>query len=128
MTLRPQYHFRPDGDHVLIWNVANLLELAKDLPVRKVPLADIRELDETYWFGSEGNTPTVRAIVDHMKLVTDADLNYPIILCAKGRVMDGMHRVAKALMTGQTTIDAVRFEITPPHDFLDVDAEDLDYS
>ena len=29
-----------------------------------------------------------------------ADLSFPVILAAEGRVMDGMHRIAKALLLG----------------------------
>ena len=35
-----------------------------------------------------------------MRLVERAELAYPIILAPDGRVLDGMHRVAKALLQG----------------------------
>ncbi|MEM8494244.1 MAG: hypothetical protein AAF916_07145 [Planctomycetota bacterium] len=34
---------------------------------------------------------------------------YPILLCHEGRIMDGMHRVLKALNEGLLTIQAKRF-------------------
>lgn len=52
---------------------------------------------------------------------------WPIILAADGRVMDGMHRVARALMDGRATVDAVRFAKTPPPDLRNVQPEDLSY-
>ena len=33
--------------------------------------------------------------------IEETDLEYPIILAADGRVMDGMHRVCKALLEGK---------------------------
>lgn len=48
-----------------------------------------------------------------MKLVQQADLKYPIILCSDGRLMDGMHWVIKALLEGHIEIQAVQFENTP---------------
>ncbi|ENW08290.1 hypothetical protein F934_00465 [Acinetobacter beijerinckii ANC 3835] len=57
----------------------------------------------------------------------EADLSYPIILCAQGRVMDGMHRVAKASLLKQTEILAVHFEQTPEPDFINVSEDDLNY-
>ena len=61
------------------------------------------------------------------ELVQEADFKYPIIVCADGRVMDGMHRVAKAKLQGQLTVKAVKFEVTPKPDFINVDANDLEY-
>ncbi|MOA54550.1 hypothetical protein D3C78_1781890 [compost metagenome] len=56
-----------------------------------------------------------------------ADLAYPIILDSEGRVMDGMHRVSKALMQGATHIDAVQFEQDPAPDYVDCDPDALPY-
>ena len=42
----------------------------------------------------------MRKVVEHTALILEADLAYPIILGHDGRVMDGMHRVARALMAG----------------------------
>ncbi len=41
--------------------------------------------------------------------------------------MDGMHRVAKAVLAGLKTIEAVRFEQDPEPDFIDVYPDDLPY-
>ena len=45
-----------------------------------------------------------------------ADLSYPIILGPTGNVLDGVHRVAKAMLAGQTTVRAVRLPAMPPPD------------
>jgi hypothetical protein len=63
--------------------------------------------------------PTCRAVVQHAQRIQDVDLAYPIILSADGHVMDGMHRVAKAWMLGQSTITAVQFEHDPPPDLAE---------
>jgi len=57
----------------------------------------------------------------------DADLAFPIILAADGAVMDGMHRVAKALRAGHTTIEGVRFLVDPPPDHVGRGPSDLPY-
>jgi hypothetical protein len=46
---------------------------------------------------------------------------------ADGRVMDGMHRVAKAYLEGRQTILAVRLKTDPEPDFVGVDEEALPY-
>lgn len=127
MAIRPQYHFRPIGDDLFIWDVRRLIALAEDLPVIQVPLAEISEIDETYWFSPTGDQPSVRAVADHAALIQAADLAYPILLCARGRVMDGMHRVARAYLDGAQDIAARRFEVTPPHDHVNMAPEALSY-
>lgn len=123
--MRKQYHFRNIGQELYIWDVHYLLELTKNLTPKTVLLADIQELNEAYWFPDQ--YPTTQQIIEHFQLIQDADLSYPIILCAQGRVMDGMHRVAKASLLQHTAILAVQFEQTPEPDFLNMDEDDLDY-
>lgn len=126
--IRPQYHFRWIDGHLHSWDVRKLLVLARDLPVICVTLGDIREVDEPYWFGDAGDTPTCRRIMDHATQVAGTDLSYPILLCADGRIMDGMHRVMKAVGLGHSTIKARRLLQTPPPNAIDVAPEDLDYT
>jgi hypothetical protein len=126
-VIRPQYHFRKVGDHTHIWDVAQLVERSKHLPIHQHLLSDISEIDEPYWFAATAGTPTCRSVMDHAAQVQNADLQYPILLCAKGHVMDGMHRVMKALGQGQSTIQARQLIHTPPPDFIDIAADDLPY-
>lgn len=124
--MRKQYHFRQVGEDTYIWDVHNLVALSAKLNVKEILITDIQELNEAYWFPD--THPTTQQIIEHMQLVNTVDLSYPIILCAEGRVMDGMHRIAKAILGHQTHIPAVQFEHTPKPDFINVDADDLDYA
>ena len=124
--MRRQYHFRQVGEDTYIWDVHRLVKLTQNFIVKKVMLTDIQELNEAYWFPDE--YPTTQQIIEHIHLIQDADLNYPIILCAQGRVMDGMHRVAKASLLKHSDILAVQFEQTPEPDFMNIDEDELDYT
>ena len=126
--IRPQYHFRWIDGHLHSWDVRKLLVSAAHLPIQDIPLTKIKEIDEPYWFGEGGDTPTCRRIMDHAAQVAGTDLAYPILLCADGRIMDGMHRVMKAVGLGHPTIKARQLPQTPPPDFIDIAAEDLDYT
>lgn len=126
MTLRKQYHFRPGPHGLRAWDVHRLLELACDLPMREVSLASIAEVDEPYWF-APGKAPTCRAVADHACLIAQADLDFPILLSADGRVMDGMHRVARALILRTAAVRARRFATDPPPDHVGGAPEDLPY-
>jgi hypothetical protein len=125
VTVRKQYFFRPAAAGYDAWDVDTLIALTAALPRKRVPLAAICELDEA-WFG-EGEAATWRALIDHVKLMDDADLSFPVILAADGRVMDGMHRVAKALRLGHDHIDAVQFGVDPPPAHINVRPDDLPY-
>lgn len=57
---------------------------------------------------------TLREMVMHMQAVQAADLSYPIILDEDGDLMDGRHRLMKAMLLGRPTILAVRFDENPP--------------
>ena len=111
----------------MAWDVDRLVRFTATLPRREVPLESIRELDEPFWFGEGSETATCRAVADHARLMQMADLRYPIILGADGRVMDGMHRVAKAYLEGRETILAVRLEVDPAPDFVGVSEDSLPY-
>ena len=115
--MRKQYHFWPGSSGLDAWDVDRLVELSLDLPVVEVPVDSIGEVDSNYWFGGDFEEPTVRKMVEHMRLVRDVDPMFPIILGVDGRVMDGMHRIARALLEGRPTIRAVRFETQPMPDF-----------
>src|SRR5689334_3363783 len=117
MNLRMQYHFRPGPDGLRAWNVHRLIALAEPLPVVEVPLTAIRELDETYWM-TDGSALTCRQVAEHAQLIAEADLAFPILLSSDGRVMDGMHRVAKALIERRDGVLAKRFVHDPEPDYV----------
>jgi hypothetical protein len=124
--MRRQYHSRQVDGRKLIWDVHRLITSIKRLPAFQLPLSKIAELDEQYWF-DEKAVVTCRDIAEHAKLIQETDLAHPIILAADGRVMDGMHRVCKALMEGRSTIAVVQFAQNPDPDYIDVDLESLPY-
>ena len=126
MELRQQYHFRKSNEGLLAWDVLKLIKLSKDLEVVQVQLSDIKELDETYWFGL-GAPPVSKEIAQHAKQIYEADLSYPIILCPEGRVMDGMHRVCKAFLEAHTTILAVKLEELHEPDYVGKQPDELPY-
>ena len=88
------------------WSVPRLFALSKDFPVMEIPLEHLH-IYQVY------EKLTLRELVQHMKAVEDADLSFPIILDEDGELMDGRHRIMKALLRGIRCIKAVRFEENP---------------
>ena len=102
-----------DGKQV--WKVARLFKLVEDLEVFEIPLVHLN-IHNLY-----PKIESTLEFVDHIQLVLDADLKCPIILDEEGYVMDGRHRVVKALLKKKKTIKAVRFKKTPPCCFIEED-------
>lgn len=92
------------------WDIVRLHKLAEDLPVQAAPLTA---------FSHAGTPFNVENFIDaavHFKAVMEADLSYPIILDNFGNILDGRHRMVKALVEGHETINFVRFETMPACD------------
>ncbi len=123
--MRKQYHFRKSELGLLAWDIHRLIDLTKHSGQFEIPISEIEELNESYWF-DEGS-PTCKDLLTHMLLIEAADLSYPIILCPNGRLMDGMHRVAKAYLAGHTHIKAVQLQVLPEPDYVGVGPDNLPY-
>lgn len=124
--MRQQYHFHRRADGLAAWDVHRLVKLAAQLPVQSVDPDQFAELERNYWF--EGADPaTPRAVIEHIRLIDACDLSYPIILASDGRVMDGMHRICKAILLRQPHVNAVQFAHDPEPDYTNCNPEDLPY-
>ena len=123
--MRKQYYFRSSSRGLLAWDVDRLVQRSSQLPRKRIPLSTIRELSEE-WSGDDERR-TWRAMLEHIRLIEEADLSFPIILSATGAVMDGMHRVAKAALQGANAIEAVQFDEDPEPDHVGLGPDDLSY-
>jgi hypothetical protein len=95
-------HTFSDNKHY--WDVKKLWTITKDFDSFDWEIPESL-LNDWYW-GSD--TPS-----SHVRRVMSADLSFPIILHGDGIVVDGMHRICKALFNGQKTIKAVRLDNLP---------------
>lgn len=125
--MRKQYHFKLSPNGYYAWDIDKLIDQSRSIKITKVKISGIKEVDMPYWYGDKSDEPTCRSIVDHFRLINIADLSFPIIMGADRSVMDGMHRVARALFLDHTYINAKIFNSTPPPDFVDVHPDELAY-
>ena len=124
-AVRKQYFFRGSPRGLLSWDVDRLIELSKHFPRKTVRIDDLGELDRE-WHGDDG-LQTWRQLVEHVRMINEADLAYPIILSANGEVMDGRHRIAKSVLLGKDTIECVQFDVDPEPDNVGKRPEELSY-
>lgn len=95
------------------WFITRLIDKAKDLPIQEMPITGVNT------YNLYPLPKSMNSFVSHVQKVNDANLSKPIILDDEGYVMDGRHRIAKALLDGVETINFVRFEETPVHDYVE---------
>jgi len=124
--MRKQYHFRKGVQGLEAWDIDRLIKLAQDFPVFNVSISAIRELDEPYWYENQ-RIPTCRSIAEHARLIHEVDLNFPILLSSDRRVMDGMHRAAKAAIQNLSSLPAKQFKQDPKPDYVGIHPDDLPY-
>ena len=110
----PETHTTVRNGKRLLWYTEGLWKQAEQLVPFELEVASVKELDENCWFGSGG--PTLREVLRHFERIQKADLSYPIILNDDGSLMDGGHRLCKAILEGRTKIKAVQFLTMPVPD------------
>lgn len=90
-----------------VYNVNAALKLSEGLDVKELVIADM----DIFYTAPCGST--LRSFIAHMKMVNDADLSVPILRNEDGVIIDGRHRLCKAILEGKETIKAVRFIADP---------------
>jgi hypothetical protein len=125
--IRPQYHLRRTESGIDAWDVRRLVNLSASLPVVSIDPREIAELREDHWYSHDSTVPSPASIIEHIRLIQSSDLSFPIILDQRGRVMDGMHRVCRAVLEGIRLIPAVQFSVDPEPDYVNCDPRTLPY-
>lgn len=95
-----------------VWYIKRLHELCKDLPVKTMKLDD---LDMSHILTPRYTLPQLAL---HVKLVMNANLDYPILLGREGNVMDGRHRITLSIVRGMDEIRYQQFNEDPAPDYL----------
>ena len=95
-----------------IWKTKSLIEASKDLSVFQLDISK-KNLDTVLRW----KLVNLRDYLNHYKRVMTADLSKPLILRADGYIMNGWHRVIKALFEGKRFLPAKTFKETPLPDF-----------
>lgn len=89
------------------YNIHAAVTLARDIEVKELLIEDM-------YIGYRSPCgESLRSFLEHVRLVEVADLSYPILLNEDGFIIDGRHRLSKAILTGRKTIKSKRFEKDP---------------
>lgn len=91
------------------WSAPYLYRIAKERGI-KPETVSLRHLmiDMMPW--ENGGISSIDRLIYHLVRIENADTSIPVIMGWDGYVMDGWHRIAKAIMEGKKSIKAYRFE------------------
>lgn len=88
------------------WRISDLVALVNEYGLKSFHLP-LQFIDiQSHYFKCDD----LYEFMQHMKMVQEADLDRPIIMSHRGQILDGRHRICKAIMEGRTHILAVKFE------------------
>lgn len=98
------------------WFVTSLIDRIKDKDAIHSYKLDLYSIDLSVhaW----GDSLSMYELINHFRQCTDADLKYPIIVSEEGWILDGWHRVVKAILEGKRYVKAVRFKVNPTFDTI----------
>lgn len=114
--LRKHFHLRPTEQGCEAWDIQQVIEDSKTLITEVIATSSIVEFKSKAWFAFEGHEPTCENITDHAVRIFNSNTSYPIILDQDGKLIDGMHRVCKANILGESKILVKQFKTEyPPH-------------
>lgn len=100
-----------DGDGN-IWRTETLKKASEKLPIVMFDIRTISRDEKIRW-----RLDNLRDYLNHYTRASNVNLETPIILRPDGYVMDGWHRIIKALYLCQFHLPARQFVKTPKPDF-----------
>lgn len=91
------------------FSIAELVKHSEKTPTTIVP---IEAIDMSYFIADKSD---IIEFCEHMKRVMKAEMKYPILLAPNGTLLDGRHRLAKAIIEGHKTVKLKRLKTMPPY-------------
>ncbi len=85
-----------------VWRIRDLRAAAAGQPVFDLPLSVIPLREHSF------DCPDIVEFARHVKHVNDVGLEDPVIMDEYGWIVDGRHRIVRALVEGKTTLRCVK--------------------
>ncbi len=110
--------FIPNHDDNKQYNIYDVILLSDKIKVTNVLINDfVGAFSENCWSDKDDNFISVNTVLrdmdkypEHKARINESDIKYPILIAPSGEIIDGMHRLAKAFLDGETHIKAKRFD------------------
>lgn len=96
-----------------VWKTSTLIRESGPLRAHRFYLNQVSSKHPLAW-----HVNNVSNILAHLNRIHNADMSMPIILRADGCIMNGLHRVVRALYEGRNYVLAKQFIKNPKPDFV----------
>lgn len=93
------------------WSVARLIKLSEEFPEYEVPVFTFPT-----WLWPWEDDLSLDSFINHAHRVQNADLSIPILISPSGAIIDGMHRLCKAILEKKETVKVKYFKELPRPD------------
>ena len=115
------FEYEDSTGAVRTWDVHRLWKLAALIQPQQVPISRFKDKIDMWLRRDTRNFSSAKGIVslylDDFDRIRNADMKYPIILMSNGVfIMDGMHRLMKAWLSGASTVTVAQFKTDPEPD------------
>ena len=91
------------------WPAAYLYDKVKELGL-KAEKINLRHIDLSSLPWQDGQISNIDCFAYHAVRIQNCDTSIPVIMRSDGLIVDGWHRVVKAILEDKTHIKAYRFE------------------
>ena len=107
-----------NGKQVYRWDVRTLWNSSTKFPIESCPIESITSIDVLMWKTRKNQKFCVEELAHHLRKFLKVDTSFPILLFSDGSLIDGAHRIARAMSNGEETVKVRRFtrENMPPCD------------
>lgn len=104
-----------------IWRVTTLWRFSNNKTSELIEINQLsRYLEEDRWFGNH-TKPTLENLLLHFDRILKSDLSYPLILSPNEDILDGIHRVAKAMLFKEKKLKIIKLNELPPSDYASIE-------
>ncbi|MBW8001687.1 MAG: hypothetical protein FVQ80_06655 [Planctomycetes bacterium] len=100
------------GEDGNVWRASSLIKASKDFVVFSFDVSSVDQSEILRW-----KLVNLHDYLNHSRRVYDANLTTPIILRSDGYIMNGWHRVIKALYLKVKYLPAKQFKVDLEPDF-----------
>lgn len=88
---------------------------AHKLPIQRISIEEnLWQIEQPVWGDYSPSdvlrNPSKKKYAENIQRIRNADLSYPIFLTSKGQIIDGYHRILKAIQQEEKTVKAYVFD------------------
>lgn len=110
-TNTPEMATRIIDGNIFVYDSSEIYRLALSAPINMVKPTDF-DLTKMFWFANLEQA-SVFEVLEHFRRIMAVSVEDPIVLAPDGSVLDGLHRIARAVLDNRSSIPARQLLVEP---------------